>query len=222
MGFCPADCSDGTTCQKWCFSCDWVSSSQCDLTSNIAEIWSNSYQGKWMAVSSVSSSLPNLGLGQGGWPSRGPRTQHLHNLPLNGGFRGAQNWMKGFCQRHSPKMEQVRFTPPKFNMEPEDHGFQKDFPFPGTFFRFHVKFRGCIFLLWVVMFGGQQPSKRKCHGNRSEKTYFTKVPPLSTQKKYCVTQIHCETFWPFQQRCFSHPKSFPNNGMTETPKYLPP
>ena len=26
-------------------------------------------------------------------------------------------------------------TPPKFNMEPEDHGFQKDFPFPGTYFQ---------------------------------------------------------------------------------------
>ena len=28
-----------------------------------------------------------------------------------------------------------RFTPPKFNMEPENHGFQKDFPFPGTSFQ---------------------------------------------------------------------------------------
>ena len=30
-------------------------------------------------------------------------------------------------------------------MEPENHGFQKDFPtFQGLIFRFHVKFRGCI------------------------------------------------------------------------------
>ena len=26
-------------------------------------------------------------------------------------------------------------TPPKFNMEPENHGFQKDVPFPGTYFQ---------------------------------------------------------------------------------------
>ena len=26
-------------------------------------------------------------------------------------------------------------TPPKFNMEAENHGFQKDFPFPGTYFQ---------------------------------------------------------------------------------------
>ena len=30
---------------------------------------------------------------------------------------------------------QLYGTPPKFNMEPENHGFQKDFPFPGTYFR---------------------------------------------------------------------------------------
>ena len=26
-------------------------------------------------------------------------------------------------------------TPPKFNMEPENNGFQMDFPFPGTYFQ---------------------------------------------------------------------------------------
>ena len=26
-------------------------------------------------------------------------------------------------------------TPQKFNMEPENNGFQKDFPFPGTYFQ---------------------------------------------------------------------------------------
>ena len=54
------------------------------------------------------------------------------------------------------------------------------------------------------------------------KKHILPLPPLSTQKKYCVTQIHCENFQPFQQWCFSHPKSFPNIGMTETPKFLPP
>ena len=29
-------------------------------------------------------------------------------------------------------------------MEPENNGFQMDFPFPGTFFWFHVKLPGCI------------------------------------------------------------------------------
>ena len=29
-------------------------------------------------------------------------------------------------------------------MEPENDGFRKEYPFPGTsFFRFHVKFQGC-------------------------------------------------------------------------------
>ena len=36
----------------------------------------------------------------------------------------------------------ISITPPKFNMEPENDGFQKGFPFLGTSFRFHVKFRG--------------------------------------------------------------------------------
>ena len=27
------------------------------------------------------------------------------------------------------------YTPPKFNMEPENNGFQMDFPFPGTYFQ---------------------------------------------------------------------------------------
>ena len=49
----------------------------------------------------------------------------------------------GWCFEKSTK-------PPKFNMEPEDHGFQKDLPFPGTFFRFHVKFRGCNGNAWAV------------------------------------------------------------------------
>ena len=30
---------------------------------------------------------------------------------------------------------QVISTPPKFNMEPENNGFQMDFPFPGTYFQ---------------------------------------------------------------------------------------
>ena len=46
--------------------------------------------------------------------------------------------------RASGRASDSEITPPKFNMEPEDHGFQKEFPFPGTFFRFHVKFWGCI------------------------------------------------------------------------------
>ena len=38
----------------------------------------------------------------------------------------------------------VSNTPPKFNMEPENDGFQKESPFPGTSFQFHVKFQGCM------------------------------------------------------------------------------
>ena len=33
------------------------------------------------------------------------------------------------------RAEQVASTPPKFNMEPENNGFQMDFPFPGTYFQ---------------------------------------------------------------------------------------
>ena len=32
-------------------------------------------------------------------------------------------------------LDLMRCTPPKFNMEPENNGFQTDFPFPGTYFR---------------------------------------------------------------------------------------
>ena len=39
----------------------------------------------------------------------------------------------------------VTTTPPKFNMEPENDGFQKESPnFQGLLFRFHVKFQGCM------------------------------------------------------------------------------
>ena len=41
-------------------------------------------------------------------------------------------------------MGYIGVTPPKFNMEPENDGFQKESPFPGLLFRFHVKFQGCI------------------------------------------------------------------------------
>ena len=34
-----------------------------------------------------------------------------------------------------PKISSFTFTPPKFNMEPENNGFQMDFPFPGTYFQ---------------------------------------------------------------------------------------
>ena len=53
---------------------------------------------------------------------------------------------KGRCQRFAIKKHwddafrnpasQFELTPPKFNMEPENNGFQKDFPFPGTCFQF--------------------------------------------------------------------------------------
>ena len=49
-------------------------------------------------------------------------------------------WLVGGCL--SDVLEQkalwshpIPSTPPKFNMEPENHGFQKDFPFPGTYFQ---------------------------------------------------------------------------------------
>ena len=40
----------------------------------------------------------------------------------------------------------IKHTPPKFNMEPENDGFQKESPLPkGLIFRFHVKLPGCTF-----------------------------------------------------------------------------
>ena len=36
-----------------------------------------------------------------------------------------------------------KLTPPKFNMEPENDGFQKNLLFQGLLFGFHVKFLGC-------------------------------------------------------------------------------
>ena len=42
--------------------------------------------------------------------------------------------MKG-AQVFSFKISHVQFIPPKFNMEPENDGFQKESPFPGTSFQ---------------------------------------------------------------------------------------
>ena len=38
-------------------------------------------------------------------------------------------------------------TPPKFNMEPENDGFQKESPFPGTSFQVPCQISGVYFLL---------------------------------------------------------------------------
>ena len=40
----------------------------------------------------------------------------------------------------------IGFTPPKLNMEPENDGFQKESPFPGT--SFHVKISG-VYGKWI-------------------------------------------------------------------------
>ena len=117
------------------------------------------------------------------------------------------DWI-GFCQRHSPKMEQVRWKHPRnliWNLKIMVS--KRIFLFQGLFFRFHVKFRGCIFLLWVVMFGGQQPSKRKCHGNRSEKTYFTFAPTFHTKEVLRDTNSLWK-FSTFSTMVFQPPKEF--------------
>ena len=46
--------------------------------------------------------------------------------------------------KHSKKKNPVAtsHTPPKFNMEPENNGFQMDFPFPGTYFHSMLNFGG--------------------------------------------------------------------------------
>ena len=35
----------------------------------------------------------------------------------------------------------MMFTPPKFNIAPENDGLEDDFPFPGCILRCHVSFR---------------------------------------------------------------------------------
>ena len=43
-------------------------------------------------------------------------------------------------------------TPPKFNMEPENDGFQKESPFPGVDFQVqNVKLAGCRFYSEVLV-----------------------------------------------------------------------
>ena len=45
---------------------------------------------------------------------------------------------------HGVQCDVVLFTPPKFNMEPENDGFQKESAFPGVDFQVnHVKLQGC-------------------------------------------------------------------------------
>jgi len=43
-------------------------------------------------------------------------------------------------------------TPPNFNMEPENHGFQKDFPFPGTYFQVPCEISGVYMKPTQTMF----------------------------------------------------------------------
>ena len=43
--------------------------------------------------------------------------------PIVGGHQQPLNHLKG------------SLTPPKFNMEPENNGFEMDFPFPGIYFQ---------------------------------------------------------------------------------------
>ena len=45
---------------------------------------------------------------------------------------------------HIHRCPEGLYTPPKFNMEPENDGFQKESPFPGVDFRFHIKLQGYI------------------------------------------------------------------------------
>ena len=41
-------------------------------------------------------------------------------------------------------------TPPKINIEPENDGWEYDFPFPGCILRFHVKLPGCTCLVVII------------------------------------------------------------------------
>ena len=58
--------------------------------------------------------------------------------------------------------------PPKFNMEPDNNGFQKDFPFKGLIFRFHVISGGVAHMgvLDLVSIGSShrvEPGGRQTH-----------------------------------------------------------
>ena len=57
-----------------------------------------------------------------------------NDLDAGGAGENCHCWKKWFPYRINGTMVYLA-TPPKFNMEPEDHGFQKDFPFPGTYFQ---------------------------------------------------------------------------------------
>ena len=48
---------------------------------------------------------------------------------------------------YEPRKKTRPDTPPKFNMEPENDGFQKESPFPGTSFQVPCQISGVYFLL---------------------------------------------------------------------------
>ena len=77
-----------------------------------------------------------------------------YHMEIMGGFRSDRtyNWVGGWTnpsEKYSSKWassldrcenrKYLKFhhldTPPKFNMEPENDGFQKESPFPGTSFQ---------------------------------------------------------------------------------------
>ena len=54
-------------------------------------------------------------------------------------------------------------TPPKFNMEPENYGFQMDFPFPGTYFSGSMLNFGCVHIkddtFWLEQTSNRQTKR---------------------------------------------------------------
>ena len=67
-------------------------------------------------------------------------------------------------------------------MEPENNGFQMDFPLQGPIFRFHVKFRGCTFPPKKAKNMGPNKCLKtvhfsSCHENWSGPTILDTVTP---------------------------------------------
>ena len=61
-------------------------------------------------------------------------------------------WIHSQSPRESEKiLDMQSVTLPKFSMEPENHGFQKDVPFPGTSFQVPCQISGCIKKLYLAV-----------------------------------------------------------------------
>ena len=72
-------------------------------------------------------------------------------------------------------------TPPKINIEPENHGLEDGFPFPGGSLRFHVNLLGCI---RKGLFGSFPASGVSCCDKQSPLAWLDVIPMSDMEQSW--------------------------------------